>query len=220
MAHTIIVVAHVSSAYRGKQVVCLLVQAGYVIQNVLHLAGSVGPDTARKLSLKSACWYKQFWKCLVKAGYSTLKYLLVQAGSYVSAWLSRIFSNTVLVGYKQVYKRLKKRGTKHRSVWGHLQDYIILLRIFNTKVLVGKSRFRSVWYKQNIQHQSVQAGVHGGIVHASVWKGFHLLASVQLKRGLHLRKITRLEFVEMRELMPEMWWREEEVARSTLTLSR
>ena len=154
---------------------------------------------------------------------------------------SRIFNTEVLVGtsrfirkclvkqdiqqhsacwYKQVYKRLKKRGTKHRSVWGHLQDYIILLRIFNTKVLVGKSRFRSVWYKQNIQHQSVQAGVHGGIVHASVWKGFHLLASVQLKRGLHLRKITRLEFVEMRELMPEMWWREEEVARSTLTLPR
>ena len=32
------------------------------------------------------------------------------------------------------------------------------------------------------------------------------------------QKILRLEFVEMRELMPEMWWREEEdVARSTLT---
>ena len=86
----------------GEQVVRLLVQAGYVIQNTLHLAGSVGPDTARKLSLKSACWYKQFWKCSVKAGYSTLKCLLVQAGSYVSAWLSRIFSNTVLVGTSRV----------------------------------------------------------------------------------------------------------------------
>ena len=32
------------------------------------------------------------------------------------------------------------------------------------------------------------------------------------------QKIIRLEFVEMRELMPEMWWREEEeVARSTLS---
>ena len=35
------------------------------------------------------------------------------------------------------------------------------------------------------------------------------------------QKIIRLEFVEMRELMPEMWWREEEeVARSTLTWPR
>ena len=35
------------------------------------------------------------------------------------------------------------------------------------------------------------------------------------------QKIIRLEFVEMRELMPEMWWREEEeVARSTLSWPR
>ena len=43
---------HVSSACVGKQVVCLLVQAGYLIQSALHLAGSIGLDTARKLSLK------------------------------------------------------------------------------------------------------------------------------------------------------------------------
>ena len=60
---------HVSSDCMGEQVVRLLVQAGYLIQSVLHLAGSVALDTARKLSLEvlagtsrniKCVWYKQF----------------------------------------------------------------------------------------------------------------------------------------------------------------
>ena len=58
-----------------------------------------------------------------------------------------------------------------------------LLRIFNTKVLVGTSRFRSAWYKQDIQHQS------------ACWfkQGFMV---VQVKRGAvglsHKSKNTKL----------------------------
>ena len=43
---------HVSSGCVGEHVVRLLGQAGYLIQSALHPAGSIGPDTARKLSLK------------------------------------------------------------------------------------------------------------------------------------------------------------------------
>ena len=65
----------------------LLVQAGYLIQSVLYLVGSIGPDTARKLSLKSAL--------LVQAGISSV--CLVQA-VFRSAWKSRTSNTEVLVG--------------------------------------------------------------------------------------------------------------------------
>ena len=81
MARVAAVVVHVSSAWVGKQVVRLLVQVGDLIQSVLHLAGSIALDTARKLSLEVLAVVQAVLEVLGEARYSTPKCLLVQAGS-------------------------------------------------------------------------------------------------------------------------------------------